>query len=93
MTSARRLAPLPSERPVLPQCSVAVADPSHAPGWRARRYGRAATKRSSFHEATGQLLDVDPARCVRHAIVEIEGSPYCSLHGGQIALKLLLGEA
>lgn len=92
MTNARRLAQPPAQRPPLPQCCVQVADPTHAPGWRAKRYGPGATRRSSYHEATGQMLDVDPTRCVRQATVEINGKPYCNGHGGQVALKILLGE-
>lgn len=92
MTRARRLAPPKVDRPPAAQCCVRIADPAHAPGWRKHRYGPGATKRSRYHEATGQLQHVDPALCVRGAVVEIDGLPYCSIHGGQVALKLLLGE-
>jgi hypothetical protein len=39
------------------------------------------------------MLELDPKRCVRQATVEIDGKPYCNAHGGQVALKILLGEA
>lgn len=92
MTARWLRLPIP-ERRKLPQCCAVVADPSHAPGWRARRYGPKATQRSPYHVANGQMTDVDPARCVRHAVVEIDGRFYCSIHGGQVALKKLAGEA
>lgn len=61
--------------PELPQCSARVRPPGWAPNWRTDRY-----------EASGK----DPTCCQRNATVELNGKPYCRLHGGSIALDILL---
>jgi hypothetical protein len=75
---ARRIAPrrVPHVSSCI-QCSVPVADPHGAPGWRAAQYAK---------------RNLDPARCALYCSVEIDGRPMCSRHAGERALQILLGE-
>lgn len=59
------------------QCSVPVPPPSHNPKWRQERYVKLYPNR-------------DYDRCQRNSTVEIDGKPYCRLHGGSIALDYML---
>jgi len=59
-----------------PQCSHNVSvQNSREARWRRDRYG---------------LNDDNLFRCTRPSVVEIQGKPYCRLHGGHVALDMLL---
>ena len=78
MTKIKRLVPLVPTPPVLPQCCVPVKPPYVGQvDWRKRRY---------------KDKDTDPDKCQRSALFKIKGKPYCRVHAGQVALKILLEE-
>lgn len=64
----------PPKRIPTPQCCVEVEDTVRLQQWRLDRYK---ALRPEF----------DPLKCQREASVEIDGKPYCSNHGGRVALK------
>lgn len=67
-------------KPDTPQCAMPVSDPPGAtrPNWRQWRYGENGS---------------DPTRCQRRSVVEIDGEPFCGIHGGQVALGILLSQS
>ncbi|HEV2155432.1 hypothetical protein [Bradyrhizobium sp.] len=80
MISKLKQTPPPPERVITPQCTTVVPANTHFETWRKGRY-------ADLRPHT------DPARCQRESVVEIDGKPYCTLHGGKVALaKWLKGE-
>jgi hypothetical protein len=66
----------PVERPQTPRCDADVTNNTeHERQWRTRRYG----------EPDGSVF-----RCTRDSVVAIGDRHYCRLHGGHVALDMLL---
>lgn len=78
MTEIRLLRPRRLTANMTPQCSC---EPE-AVGWSDAYIAR----RKKEMTAEG----MDPLKCRRRATVEIDGTPYCMLHAGPIAVNLLL---
>ena len=62
----------------LPQCSVAAVD------LRDNFFGK------QRRRALAGRTTKDTERCMRAASVEINGKPYCSAHGGRLAIEKLV---
>jgi hypothetical protein len=74
----RRLKPVP-QRPATPQCSQ-VVDRS----WYATERAKQAM------DAKLRAKGYDVACCIRSASVVIDGKPYCNIHGGLVAIDILI---
>lgn len=67
----------PPPGPPTGQCSYFVPDPPGIPGWRLREFESHSALRGKVH-----------TNCMRDSVIEIEGKPYCRIHGGFIMLGL-----
>lgn len=71
----KRLPSQPIERTKTPRCDASVSVlTEHEKQWRYNRYGN----------------DGRPFQCSRESVVRIGGKHYCRLHGGHVALAMVL---
>lgn len=68
------------ERTVTPQCTAVIPADTRFEQWRKERYRQLRPA-------------MDPDRCQRESVVELDGKPYCRLHAGGIALQLWINGA
>jgi hypothetical protein len=73
----KRIKPLIPERVVTPQCSVPF-DP-------ARFQEHYLKRRQARGKSSGYVVE----RCTRPSSYVIDGKHYCTMHAGQVALRLL----
>ncbi len=74
--SFREVKPLLVKPPrvVTPQCCVEPDDTDRMRRWRQERFKKLRP-------------DMDPQKCQRESVVQIDGKYYCANHGGKVALK------
>lgn len=66
----------PQPQPETPRCDANVSViTEHEKRWRAQRYDQAVDQ---------------PFRCSRSSVVKIRGKCYCRLHGGHVALDMVI---
>lgn len=81
-----------------PQCGCSLEDMAetskspYARAWREGRYSLANEKNFMRERDASQWRGKDPGFCTRRGLIDVMGVPMCSLHAGQIALRICLGE-